>query len=64
VDLTDALTKMRDAAALWSVGYETSAEVVEVACDLLVAGDDGRALCMLAAVSPRHADADVSLSGW
>jgi hypothetical protein len=59
VDPTGVLTKMRDSAALWSVGYGTAAEVVEAACDLLVAGYDGPALRMLAAVSPRHADEDV-----
>jgi hypothetical protein len=50
---------MRDSAALWSVGYVTAAEIVEVACEMLIAGYDGPALCMLAAVSPRHADEDV-----
>ena len=45
---------MRDASALWSVGYVTAAEVVEVAGDLLVAGYDGPALCTLAAVSACH----------
>jgi hypothetical protein len=50
---------MREAAALWSVGYVTAAEVVEAACDLLVASYDGRALCMLAGVSRRRADEEV-----
>jgi hypothetical protein len=59
VDQPDALTQMRDSVALWSVGYVTAAAVVDVACDLLVAGYDGPALCMLAAVTPRHADQDV-----
>jgi hypothetical protein len=59
VDRTEALTRMRDAAALWSVGYVTAADVVDAACDLLVAGYDGPTLCMLAGVSRRHADEEV-----
>jgi hypothetical protein len=59
VDGNEALATMRDAAALWSVGYIIAAEVVRIACDLLVAGQDGPALRMLAAVPFRHADDEV-----
>ncbi|GAB3864247.1 hypothetical protein GCM10029963_74350 [Micromonospora andamanensis] len=56
VNPNEALLAMGDAVALWSVGDVTAAEVVRHACDLLVAGYDGPALRMLAAVSLRHAD--------
>ncbi|MFG1801338.1 hypothetical protein ACGFI4_14355 [Micromonospora carbonacea] len=55
----EALSRMRDAAALWSVDYIDATEIVHAACDLLVTGYDGTALGMLAAVSLRHADQDV-----
>ncbi|MGW4942065.1 hypothetical protein ACWEOZ_10805 [Actinoplanes sp. NPDC004185] len=55
----EALGKARDAAALWRVGYVRAAELVEVACDLLVAGHDGPTLAMLAGVHTRHADDEV-----
>ncbi|NYF58828.1 hypothetical protein [Micromonospora purpureochromogenes] len=44
---------MRDASALWSVGYASSAELVDAACDLLVTGHDGPNLSMLAGVAAR-----------
>jgi hypothetical protein len=56
VEPAEALAKARDAAALWSVGYVRAAELVEVACDLLVTGHDGPTLAMLAGVHTRHAD--------
>lgn len=59
VDPREALAKMRDAAALWSVGYVTAAEVVDAACDLLVAGYDGSTLAVLAGVRARDADDEV-----
>jgi hypothetical protein len=46
---------MREAAALWSVGYISAAELVDAACDLLVTGHDGLNLAMLAGVLHRHA---------
>ncbi|MBG0565795.1 hypothetical protein [Actinoplanes aureus] len=55
----EARDRARDAAALWSVGYVSAAELVEVACDLLVAGHDGPTLAMLAGVHTRHADEEV-----
>jgi hypothetical protein len=50
---------MRDAVALWYVDQGSAADIVRAACDLLVAGLDGPGLCMLAAVSIRHADENV-----
>ena len=59
VDRGEALARMRDAAALWSVNYVTAAEVVDAACDLLVAGYDGFTLAMLAGVHARNAEEEV-----
>jgi hypothetical protein len=59
VEPAECLDKARDAAALWSVGYVRAAELVDAACDMLVAGHDGPALAMLAGVHTRHADDDV-----
>lgn len=59
MEATVALKRLQEAAALWSADFITAAEVVEVACDLLVAGHDNETLGMLAAVSARHADIDV-----
>jgi hypothetical protein len=56
VNREDAATELRNAAALWSVGYLSAADIVAVACDGLVAGLDGSALRMLAAVPYRNAD--------
>ncbi|MEV8504537.1 hypothetical protein AB0368_06850 [Actinoplanes sp. NPDC051475] len=55
----EVLTRMHNAAALWSVGHVTAAELVDVACDLLIAGFDGLNLAMLAGVHVRHADEEV-----
>ncbi|ALG14723.1 hypothetical protein AOZ06_11705 [Kibdelosporangium phytohabitans] len=49
---------MRDTVALWHVGQANAAEIVYAACDLLVAGVDGPALRMLAAVSARDVRVD------
>jgi hypothetical protein len=59
MDATDVLARTRDAAALWTVGGVRDAELVGLACDLLVAGYDGEGLVALAAVSPRHAEEEV-----
>ncbi|MEV0715621.1 hypothetical protein [Asanoa sp. NPDC050611] len=59
MEAAEALDKARDAAALWSVGYISAAELVEIACDLLVTGHDGPTLAMLAGVHTRHADEEV-----
>jgi hypothetical protein len=59
MDPDEALDRIRDAAALWAVGDVNASDLVQAACDLLVAGHDGPALRMLAAVPFRHADEEV-----
>jgi len=59
VNREDAATELGNAAAMWSVGYLSAADVVRAACDGLVAGLDGSALRMLAAVPYRNADDEV-----
>ncbi|GIF75520.1 hypothetical protein [Asanoa siamensis] len=53
---TDALARLHDAAAMWSAGFDGPEPVVLAACDVLVSGDDGRALSMLAALPLRTLD--------
>ncbi|RNI03695.1 hypothetical protein EEZ25_09730 [Micromonospora aurantiaca] len=48
----DPLTRLQDATALWSIRQCTAAEVIEAACDCLVAGVDSPSLRILAGVSP------------
>ncbi|MDO3684559.1 hypothetical protein [Micromonospora sp. C28ISP2-4] len=48
----DPLTRLQDATALWSIHRGTTAEVIEAACDCLVAGVDSPSLRILAGVSP------------
>lgn len=55
----EASAELANTAALWSVGYLRAADVVRAACDALVAGMDGDALRMLAAVPYRNADEEV-----
>ena len=59
MDSDTALGRMQVAAALWSVGQVSAAEMVDLACELLVTGFDGFNLAMLAGVHARHADEDV-----
>jgi len=59
VDSDTALGRMQVAAALWSVGQVSAAEMVDLACELLVTGFDGFNVAMLAGVHARHADEDV-----
>ncbi len=59
VERDEVLTRMHEAATFWSVGHVTAAELIDVACDLLVAGFDGLNLAMLAGVLVRHADEEV-----
>jgi hypothetical protein len=54
-----AFVRMQEAVALWSVGEVTAADLVSLACELLVAGFDGMNLAMLAGVHARNADEDV-----
>jgi hypothetical protein len=56
VNRDDAAMELGNAAALWSAGYLSAADVVRAACDGLVAGLDGSALRMLAAVPYQNAD--------
>ena len=55
-----AVTTMRIVVGLWYVGERTPADIVNTACDLLVAGFDGSALRELAAAPPHLTDAEVS----
>jgi hypothetical protein len=59
VDAADVLARTRHAAALWAVGDVPDAELVRLACDLLLAGYDGDGLVALAAASLRHAAEEV-----
>jgi hypothetical protein len=56
VNRDEATAELANATALWSVRYLRAADVIRVACDALVAGLDGDALRMLAAVPYRNAD--------
>ncbi|MEU4482481.1 hypothetical protein AB0F68_31125 [Micromonospora sp. NPDC023966] len=55
----EALARMQEAAVLWSVCQGMAAQLVDAACELLVAGLDGLNLAMLAGVHVRHADEEV-----
>jgi len=55
----DARARLYDVAVLWGVGYVVAVDVVDAACDALVAGLDGPSLRILAGVSRRHADEEV-----
>jgi hypothetical protein len=44
------VTRLHAAAALWSVGHATPADIIRTACDALAGGADGDALAMLAAL--------------
>ncbi|MFG1841217.1 hypothetical protein ACGFH8_22675 [Micromonospora sp. NPDC049175] len=55
----DALTRLQDAATLWSIGQGTAAEVIGAACDCLVAGVDSPSLCILAGVSSTATEQDL-----
>ena len=55
----EALTRLQDAATLWSIGQVAPAVLVDAACDLLVAGFDGFSLAMLAGVHAQRADEEV-----
>ena len=48
----DPLTRLQDATALRSIRQGTAADVIEAACDCLVAGVDSPSLRILAGVSP------------
>jgi len=50
---------MRTVVALWYIGARSAADIVRTACDLLVAGFDGPALCELAAAPYDLTDSEV-----
>ncbi|MGW4631020.1 hypothetical protein ACWEMU_33880, partial [Streptomyces rubiginosohelvolus] len=54
-----AAIALQDNAALWSAGEISASEVVDAACDALVAGLDTPALRILAARTRAEADYDV-----
>ncbi|MFG2840938.1 hypothetical protein ACGFYE_38805 [Streptomyces zaomyceticus] len=54
-----AVIALQDHAALWSVGVVRASEVVNAACDALVAGLDTPGLRVLAACTRAEADYDV-----
>ncbi|MCX4389386.1 hypothetical protein OG777_20990 [Micromonospora peucetia] len=60
----DALTRLQDAAILWSVGSNTAADVIAAACDCLVAGVDSPTLRILAGVSPARGSESDELRRW
>jgi len=47
----DARDRLREAAALWSIGAISSADVTACACDVLVAGLDAPSLRILAGLT-------------
>ncbi|MFD7449472.1 GNAT family N-acetyltransferase [Kitasatospora sp. NPDC059827] len=57
VTVDPAVERLRDAAVLWSAGELTALEVVDAACDALVAGLDGEAVTALAACPNGEASA-------
>ncbi|GAA4534159.1 hypothetical protein [Amycolatopsis samaneae] len=59
MDGEEALSRLRDAVALWYVDLGRSAAIVYAACDLLVTGIDGPAVVALAAVNIGVADEEV-----
>ncbi|MFD6564575.1 hypothetical protein [Micromonospora profundi] len=60
----DALTRLQDAAILWSVGSDTAADVIAAACDCLVAGVDSPTLRILAGISPARGSESDELRRW
>ncbi|MFC4148012.1 hypothetical protein ACFO0M_17290 [Micromonospora mangrovi] len=60
----DALSRLQDAAVLWSVGEATPADVVKAACDCLVAGVDGPSLRILAGISSAPGSDSDELRRW
>ncbi|MEU5565581.1 hypothetical protein [Micromonospora musae] len=55
----DALARLQDATIFWSIRQGTVAEVIEAACDCLVAGVDSPSLRILAGVSPSESDQEM-----
>lgn len=59
-----ALTHLQEAAVLWSVGSGTPAEVIEAACDCLLAGVDEPTLRILAGISAVPSGESDELRRW
>ncbi|TCB99206.1 hypothetical protein E0H26_07375 [Micromonospora zingiberis] len=60
----DPLARLQDAAALWSVGSSTPADVIEAACACLVAGVDSPTLRILAGLPSTPAGESDELRRW
>ncbi|MFI6128075.1 hypothetical protein [Micromonospora sp. NPDC051141] len=60
----DALTRLQEVAVLWSVGSGTPADVIEAACDCLVAGVDSPSLRILAGISSTQGGDSDELRRW
>lgn len=59
-----ALARLQEAAALWSVGPGTAAQVIEAACDCLMAGVDSPTLRILAGASCAKGGESDELRRW
>ncbi|MFI5832279.1 hypothetical protein ACIA5A_01195 [Micromonospora sp. NPDC051300] len=59
-----ALTRLQEAAVLWSTGPGTAAQVIEAACDCLVAGVDSPTLRILAGASCAKGSESDELRRW
>ena len=60
----DALARLQEAAIFWSIGSGTPADVIEAACDCLVAGADSPTLRILAGISPARGSERDELRRW
>ncbi|MER7458024.1 hypothetical protein [Micromonospora sp. NPDC126480] len=60
----EALVRLQDAAALWSVSASTAADVIEAACDCLVAGVDSPTLRIVAGLSLVKGSESDELRRW
>ncbi|RAO11572.1 hypothetical protein [Micromonospora noduli] len=60
----DTLAHLQDAAILWSVGSLPATDVIDAACDCLVAGVDSPTLRILAGISPTFGDESDELRRW
>ena len=60
----DAVARLQDAAVLWSVGSGTAVDVIDAACDCLVAGVDSPTLRILAGISPGRGSESDELRRW
>lgn len=60
----DALARLQDAAVFWSVGSGTAAEVIDAACDCLIAGIDSPTLQIIAGISPVKGAENDELRRW